>query len=147
MGRLLSSLLATVTAAALCACDPAGPGASGTLSLKTGVDPSRFNTLQIRVFPDAAPSFDPATLPAKRLLSGRAALSEITFPHRYEVEESIGTTPQRDWRLLAWLSTSTGAPDHPDAGEPWCTVPFVIGECDGFDDYCGVTRGVDCTLE
>lgn len=59
----------------------------------------------------------------------------------------MGTSNDKDWRLVAWLSSSATLPDHPEPADPWCTARFALGDCDGFGGYCGVTSGVDCTIE
>ncbi len=146
MRSLRSDLLAILAVVALGGCEPAGPGVSGQIRLKEGRDGSGFSTLSLRAFPDATSSFDKAAVPAGVGLTGRADVSTITFPHRYHVEQAMGASNERDWRLVAWLSNGD-APEHPEPSDPWCTTRFVLGDCDGFGGYCGTTGGVDCTLE
>lgn len=133
-------------------CDPGGPGASGTISLGAGIDHSKFATLAIRIFPDARADFDPAApLPAASGGGPQARdepLSALQFPYRYQLGEPLGTTPDRDWRLVAWLSRATGNVPAIAPGDVFCTVRFQIAGCGLFvGGYCGNTDGTDCTLD
>jgi hypothetical protein len=126
--------------------DPEGPGAAGTLSVDPSVDVTPFKTLAVRVFPDPGPAFDAtAVLPADAFPADEA-LAGVRFPHPYQVGTPLGTTPAREWRLVAWLSRLTGAIDRVEPGDVFCTARFRVDSCGSFGDYCGVTRGVDCTL-
>jgi hypothetical protein len=147
MNSLGSGVLAVALVAALLGCEPAGPGVRGTIHLRAGVDASGFKTLELRAFPDAASDFDPGQLPSSSGLGVQQALSTMTFPHAYEMEQAMGASKEKHWRLVAWLSRASASAEKPAEGDLWCTTRFEVGDCDGFDGYCGTTGGVDCTLE
>jgi hypothetical protein len=131
----------------LAACDPAGPGVSGTIRLGTDARPAAFATLQIRAYPDPGGPFDPTNLPSHALSD--AELSSVAFPFAYDVFDPLGTASSPNWRLVAWLSHhpgSDGLSVVPEDGDVYCTAPVTIASCGGFGGYCGVTSGVDCTL-
>jgi hypothetical protein len=129
----------------LVGCDPAGPGAEGTISLEGAVEPSQFTTLNVKVYPDSASSFSAAAVPDDLERQQSHALDEITFPYRYNVGEALGTTPHPRWRVTAWLS-GNGNAVRPTDGEPFCSVAFRLDECSAqFGDYCG-TSAVDCII-
>jgi hypothetical protein len=129
------------------ACDSAGPGVSGTISLGTHVRPSDFATLQIRAYPDPGGTFDPTKIPGQALNDTEP--SSVAFPFSYDVFDALGTASSPKWRLVAWLSHhpgSDGLSVVPEDGDVYCTAPVTLAACDKFGGYCGVTSGVDCTL-
>ena len=129
-------------------CDPEGPGADGTVSLASSVDPSGFATLQLRAYPDSAKDFDPAKIPSSTNAERGIALSEVTFPYHYDVGEGIGTSDSSHWRMVAWLSHDPALPARPAADEPFCSAPFELKACSaGFGGYCTVSGEVDCTIK
>jgi len=129
-------------------CDPAGPGAAGTISLAPSVDPTGFATLQLRAYPDTEKDFDPAKIPASASAERGIALSEVTFPYSYDVGEGIGTSDSSHWRMVAWLSHDPELPARPATGDPSCSAPFQLKACSaGFGGYCTVSGEVDCTIE
>lgn len=139
-----SSLLFGLASLAL-ACDPAGPGAAGNLSLDPSVDASSFTTLEVRAYADSSGKFDPEKVGAGESLE--LALKDITFPYHYDVSQGVGTTEEQHWRMTAWLAVAAGS-QRPAASDPQCSVAFDIAECSGqFDGYCGTTNDVHCTLK
>jgi hypothetical protein len=129
------------------ACDPSGPGVSGTISLGSSVRPSDFTTLQIRAYPDPGDGFDPTRLPGEALNDTES--SSVAFPFSYNVFDALGTASSPKWRLVAWLSHhpgSDGISVVPEDGDVYCTAPVTLASCGSFGGYCGVTSGVDCTL-
>lgn len=152
------SLLLTALGIAGAGCipfgDPGGPGASGQVSLGSGVDATAFVAMVVHAVPDDAQRpFDP-TAPAFPTSVGDDALytqeapTGVTFPHPYEVSESIGTTPHEHWRVFVWLSHSQeAAVPAPASGEPFGTQPFSVDGCGSYGDFCGVTSGIDVTLD
>jgi hypothetical protein len=129
------------------ACDSAGPGVSGTISLGTEVRPADFATLQIRAYPDPGGAFDPTKVPSEALSDIES--SSVAFPFSYDVFDALGTASSPKWRLVAWLSHHPGWDGLsviPEDGDVYCTVPVTLASCGRFGGYCGVTGGVDCTL-
>jgi hypothetical protein len=151
---------AALLAWCLAGCDPEGPGASGKISLGPGIDPGAFVTLAIRIFPDRKPDFDPASLPPSEDLEraldkslGRNSTaagtsSPLEFPCDYSVGEALGTTPDADWRMVAWLSRQRAPVASIAPGDIFCTTRFKIGDCGLFvGDHCRQTPEVNCTLD
>jgi hypothetical protein len=132
------------------ACDPAGPAASGTVALGSAIDATKFQWLEVRAFPDKGGEFDPKgalVTPSPPWRTGDS-VTTVQFPFAYRVGEALGTTPSPDWRLVAWLSRRTSNVDSIDKGDVFCTSTFSIGACGSqFGDYCGVSSGVNCTLD
>jgi hypothetical protein len=129
-------------------CDPEGPGAKGTISIDPSVDPSGFATLQIRAYPDSEKDFDPAKMPATSNAQQGLALSQVTFPHFYDVGEGVGTSDSSHWRMVAWLSHDVQLPAKPAAADPLCSAPFDLKACSaGFGGYCTVAGDVDCIIK
>ncbi len=133
--------------------DPAGPGASGEISLGAGVETEGFKSLALRATPASDGDFDP-TAPSFRDADGEGSgwyesrhdLAEATFPFEYSISETLGTTPHQRWRLFAWLSKGVDE-SRPASGEPYGTVVFEVEDCGSFGDYCGVTRTVDLAID
>lgn len=146
--RTLGALTAAGLAVALAGCDPAGPGAAGTVSASATIDAPTWTTLVIGVFADPTGTFDPSKpLPADALTSIEE-LRSAPLPHRYEVGGGVGTTPTRDWRMVAWLTKRPGGPfTSVERGDAFCTTRFTIAGCGAFGGYCGTTHGVDCTID
>jgi hypothetical protein len=142
---------------ALAGCgDPAGPGASGSISLGTGVSQSGFKALHLRAIPDAGEAFDPvnpqftASAPADGPAwdPGIEDLQGMTFPHAYSFGAVLGTTREQHFRLFAWLSADVDTSADPKSGEPYGTTTFDVGACGvGYGDYCGTTEGVNLTID
>lgn len=144
---LLGSRLALLCGAAALACDPAGPGAAGNLSLDSSVDASSFTTLEVRAYPDSSGKFDPEKIQANGGLALDVALKDITFPYHYGVDQGVGTTDEQHWRMTAWLAAAAGS-ERPATSDPQCSVAFDIAECGAqFGGYCGTTNDVHCTLK
>src|SRR5687768_3590965 len=122
-------------------CDPGGAGASGVISLGPGVTTDGFTTLRICATPE--PEVPPTSgfLDTCELLQNEA-ISDIKFPHPYEVSAGLGTTEHEKWRLVIFL-TSDEASVKPAANEPFGLTLFSVGSCAGgseyVDEYCGVT--------
>jgi len=134
--------------ALLAGCDPEGPGANGTISLASSVDPAGFATLQLRAYPDSEKDFDPTKIPSSTNAERGVALSDVTFPYHYDVGDSIGTSDSSHWRMVAWLSRDTQLPARPAAEEPFCSAAFELEACSaGFGGYCKVSGEVDCTIK
>lgn len=141
----------------LAGCDPEGPGASGVISLGTGVDASGFEMLEIYAFAnESQAAFDPAQpIPrvAEEAYNYGEVLAEIVFPFSYRVGGAVGLTRVPSWMLVAWLSHRQRS-ELPrivlSPGDIFCAVPFRIRACEGWGfkggDYCTVTPHVDCEL-
>jgi len=135
----------------LAACDPAGPGAAGTISLAPNASTTGFATLEIRFYVDPSGSFDPAGPPPFPSDSSdypetlTEDLARATFPYHYDLSRSLGTTNVRTWRVTAWLATAATA-GWPNGSEPFATTAVPIAACDGFDGYCNTTPGIDLEL-
>jgi hypothetical protein len=144
--RELSSFLTLVFLAVAAGCDPAGPGASGTINVGETIDVTAFSTLAVRAFPDPSGSFDPTLPIASGVEPVDERLAGLVFPHHYRIGGGIGGTQIADWRLVAWLSRAPeqGA-NRPDANDVYCSVRFEVRRESGY--YGGVTDGVDCTIE
>lgn len=143
---LRPSLLVTIAALAV-ACDPAGPGAAGNLSLAASVDARQFSWLEVRAYADAGGSFDPAQIPEDSPRQLNLALKDITFPYHYDVGEVLGTTDEQRWRMTAWLA-ATPSTQRPGTKDPQCSVAFELEKCGAqFGGYCGTKSNIDCTLE
>ena len=147
--------------------DPEGPGASGSISLGKGADPSAFKTLKITAIADTGAPFDPAhpvftaaaTAPSETWGTSNEDLTTVTFPHDYLSGEELGTTEVQRWRLFAWLSAqdeaikrpdlgfNDGAEPFPMSGEPYGTTVFEVDDCGSFGGFCSVTKGVNLTLD
>jgi hypothetical protein len=147
--------------------DPEGPGASGSISLGKGADPSAFKTLKITAIADTGAPFDPArpvfTAPASAASETWEASNEdlttVTFPHDYLSGDALGTTEVQRWRLFAWLSaqpepikrpdlgSNEGAEPFPMSGEPYGTTLFEVDGCGSFGGFCSVTKGVNLSLD
>lgn len=75
-------------------------------------------------------------------------VSDIKFPHPYEITAGLGTTDYEKWRLVVFL-TNDEASVKPESNEPFGLTLFSIGSCGGGDyveEYCGVTPAVDVML-
>jgi hypothetical protein len=147
--------------------DPVGVGVSGDITLSKGVDASAFKTLKVIAIVDTGTPFDPShpvfTGPAPEgsvTWNGRnEALKAVTFPFAYESDASVSPTETERWRIFAWLSAQdepikapesgfpNGAEPFPMPGEPYGTAVFAIGSCDRFGGFCGITEGVNLTLD
>ena len=85
--------------------DP-GRSISGNVGLGSTIDASGFVQLEVRAFSD-----DESWTPADGLpevfpeYSASVPLDSGTFPYSYELW-SLGTVPQKSWRVVAWLSAS-----------------------------------------
>lgn len=145
-------LLSLVCLAAL-GCDPGGPGAEGTISLAPELDASLYATLELRAFPEPEGEFDvlDGAPTSGEIFVQRHDLADIEFPFEYLLGGGVGTTEFKRWRVLAWLSATKSdaeLPNGPVAGEWYGTATFAVKECGGmFDGYCGVTGGVNLTID
>ena len=74
MRRLLLAHVALVTLVALPACDPIGPGATGTLTVSGSSELSTFTSLEIRFFPDVDHQLDLAGPPSLSSHPGESVL-------------------------------------------------------------------------
>ena len=148
MRSLILSLFAILTVAA---CDPLGPGTTGTLTLPTG-DTTGYATLELRWFADVDAGFDlagPPELESKQehLTQESFPLGTITFPYAYSVGTGIGISDYKIWRLVALLASDT-TKMWPTGSEPFATGTVTIPECGGTaDGYCGDGTSLDLTLE
>ncbi|MFO0757027.1 MAG: hypothetical protein U0359_11080 [Byssovorax sp.] len=153
MRRALRSLvLVLVSIAALAGCDPAGPAASGKITLGDGIDPASFQTLELRAAPDFGMAFDPAHpnfVPDKSWLDNGGDLKDIKFPFDYTIGQPLGTTEQQHWRVIGWLSkgASGTAGALPASGEPFGTQAFDLIKCGIAGGFCATTSGVDFTID
>ena len=164
---ILMLMMAAVGSGCIPFGDPGGSGAAGEISLGKGVDPSAFKTLKIVAVVDTGLPFDPAhpvfTGPAPEATFSWPASNEdlktVTFPHTYLSGEAVGTTDVERWRLFAWLSAqdeavnvpeagfTSGAEPFPLSGEPYGTAALAVDGCGSFGGFCGVTQGVNITLD
>lgn len=147
-----SLILSTLAALAVAACDPLGPGTSGTLTLPAG-DTTGFTTLELRWFPDVDGGFDLAGPPElsdssiDTVTSESFPLATLAFPYDYSVGTGIGTSPTKVWRIVAWLA-GDATKMWPNGSEPFATSTVTIDECGGsFDGYCGIVDGIDLVLQ
>ena len=130
-------------------CDPAGPGAAGTIELAEEAVGDTGLTLELRAYPDIYGSFDPlhGVPPRDETAWSSTPLDGVLFPYEYEVSEGLGTTGEHRWRVLAWIA-ETGDNERPLSGEWFGTAVFDVGDCGGtFDGYCDVTDGVHFRIE
>ncbi len=150
MNRLFTSCYASLIGlllAALGACDPAGPGASGTIRVAPSVPVAKFTTLEIRTYADQNPTFDVKDIPSESPSRVELPLATTSFPFQYNAGEALGTTEQAQWRMTAWLSSDDAAV-APKADDPQCSVAFSLNKCSAqFGDYCGDTANVNCTIQ
>lgn len=141
-------VLVILAAAGAAGCEPAAPGAAGTVDLGPGVDASAFQTLALRAFPRPPAAFDPS-LPIPWGPWEKEPLAALTFPHPYRIGGGIGDVDSTEYLFVAWLSNrgdDTLKVDNSalDPGDVYCAVPFHIDA--GRFDGDNVTTGVDCTL-
>jgi hypothetical protein len=145
-GRALAAPL--VFAALLGGCDPAGPGANGTIALDPSVDIADFASLEIRVFPDPGKDFEVSRVPSDAPARASLLLSDVEFPYDYDVSEGVGTSDLKHWRMVAWLSHGGDARGQPAADEPSCTAAFELESCSaGYGGYCTTTDDIDCAIK
>ncbi len=153
--RVRSLVLVLVAALGATGCDPGGPGASGEVSLGPGVEPAGFQTFNIIAAAEAQTPFDPAApvFPTTLAYESDAApfpvqdpLAGMTFPSHYQTGQNLGTASQSSWRIFIWLSRSS-AESSPSSGEPYGTTPFTVPGCGVAGGFCGVTTGVDVTID
>jgi hypothetical protein len=138
------SIIASASTAAGCNHD--GPGAMGTISLWTDVDPTAFQTIALRAFPNPSGSFDPAAPIPDGALASSVPLTSVTFPFEYELGAGEGMTSESSWQFVAWLSHQDWREvDGMVPGDVYCALPFEVGSCDHAGD-CYLTSGVDCIL-
>jgi len=135
----------------LAACDPGGPGASGTITLGDATDPDAYTTLILAAYGHAGDTFDPAVLedpPSPNdFVLDTLDLADIAFPYDYTLSYGVGTSEYADWRIVGWFSTDEDAA-APEATDPLGTATFEIAECGKFfGGYCSVTEGVDFMIE
>jgi hypothetical protein len=144
-GWIKASLAMTLCALGT-GCDPGGAGASGVISLGPGVTAEGFTTLRICATPE--PEVPPTSgfLETCELLENEN-VSDIKFPHPYEISAGLGTTDHEKWRLVIFL-TSDETSVKPTSEEPFGLTLFSVGSCGAgyIDEYCGVTPAVDVTL-
>ena len=153
----MTSTIRSVFAALLCSlaigCDPGGPGAEGVISLGPEIDPADYSTLELRAFPDPEAGFDVSEgVPAGgELFAVSHDLAEVEFPFEYLIGGGVGTTEFQRWRVLAWLAVAepeAAGADGPASGEWYGTTLFVVDACGGtVGGYCGLTKGVDFTID
>lgn len=146
--RTVLSLLAVVAiAAATAGCDQPGPGATGSIILGPDVDPSGFETLAVRVFPNPAGSFDPSRPIPTLTLALERPLAGLSFPYPYALGAKTGETDVEAWQLVAWLSRR-GLDDvrDIDPADVYCALPFQADDCGRQTSRCILTPGVDCYL-
>jgi hypothetical protein len=138
------------------ACNPEGPGASGEVSLGSGVEPAGFQFFNIVATPaDAQSPFNPAapSFPSASISAASEApfpvqdpLAGMTFPSPYKTGQSLGTSSQSNWEIFIWFSKSAGEA-APTSGEPYGVTAFTVSGCGLAGGFCGVTAGVDVTLD
>jgi hypothetical protein len=152
--KVVFALVMAVVGTGVVGCDPEGAGASGVITLGEGVDASAFRTINVTAIVDTGKPFDPkqpvftASEQTDGWLPFRQDLSVTKFPLEYQVSQGVGTTPNEHWRVFAWLTAQDiGGSNAPASAEPYGTATVTIGECGGaFGDYCGVTDGVNITI-
>ncbi len=145
----LLSVISCLVGACIPFGDPQGPGASGTISLGSGVNTSGLTTLHIFNLVDGGSStFDPRTLTITQEFSWNQAdidVSAMGFPYEYDVGEPLGTTSTECWRVVAWLSKSSIA-STPESGDVYGTVTYKLDDCGSYGDYCQHTPHIDIKL-
>jgi hypothetical protein len=149
--RHLPVVLVLSAGLGLAGCDPAGPGAAGTISTKA-IDPSSYQSLVVRAFPDNGQPFDPKNdLPASGMPPDDVQpLKTVSLPYRYTLGGGLGNTDRRDWRLVAWLSKkpSDSELSRIEPGDAFCTVRFALDGCGWqFGGYCDTKARVDCVID
>lgn len=131
-------------------CDPDAPGASGTITLGTGVDAASFQSLTVRSFPNWAGTFGPSSEIPSDAYQEDVAIAAIKFPYPYRVSGTVGTSGYANWEMVAWLSPLEPAVladfPGPNPGDAFCAVAYRVAPCGFQGGYCGVTNGVDCVL-
>lgn len=152
LASIASRIALVVAALSLVACDPAGPGVAGTISLGPDVDPTAWKTLEMRAAPDFGTPFDPAHpnfVPDTDWVGAGGELSSLSFPLDYTMGKVLGSTPQKHWRVLGWLSAAAPgtAGDFPASGEPFGTQAFDLMKCGPAGGHCATTSGIDFTIE
>jgi len=131
-------------------CDPDAPGASGTISLGSGVDATAFQALAIRSFPNWLGAYDPSMQIEGDAYQENEAVAALEFPYQYRISGTVGTSRYADWEMVAWLSHRPPGDlidwTGPEPGDARCSVAFRVAACGYQGGYCGVTSGVDCVL-
>jgi hypothetical protein len=134
--------------------DPGGPGAKGTVKLGKGVHAEDFMVLRFTAVP-ASREFDPKAPDFPHEVDFNFGylheLAEVKFPFSYEYGGGLGTTEHKHWRLFVWLSKAdldgSDEEPHPLHGAPYGVADFTVHGCGAYGDYCGITGGVDVTLD
>lgn len=131
------------------ACDPMGPGAIGQVHVPDGTSYQGLS-LELRTYPDDGAPFDLAAVPITDAATARNTIGlDTPPPWDYRVGEPVGTTSQRHWRVVAWLSAEGDVEtDRIPSGTPYGTTTFDIHDC-GFpiSGYCEYTDNVDIVLD
>jgi hypothetical protein len=144
--------LLSIAAVGGAGCDPEAPGASGEITLASGLDETVFTTLALRTFANASGPYDPSQPIPADADRGDRPLTAVTFPYHYDVGGGIGTSKFQSWQMVAWLSRRTleqlRDAVRSDSGDPFCSVAYRAIPCGiGVGGYCGVASGVDCVLQ
>jgi hypothetical protein len=134
--------------------DPGGPGARGVVKLGKGIELDDFSSLRFQAVP-ASDEFDPKAPDFPDEVDFASGyyhdLSELKFPFSYEYGGGLGTTEHKHWRLFVWLSRADadGSDEeaHPVHGAPYGVVDYSLEGCGAYGDYCGISSGVDVTLD
>jgi hypothetical protein len=135
--------------------DPEGSGASGVLSMGSEVASSAEVALEIRIFPlkgDADPvtsvpqATDDCDLACTEVASKSLVLSDVAFPLNYSVSHPLGNSEFKVWRVVAWLSGTTGS-STPKTGDIVGTTTVSVASCGSFGGFCGITTGIDFALD
>ncbi|MFH1438138.1 MAG: hypothetical protein ABIJ56_20685 [Pseudomonadota bacterium] len=133
---------------------PEAPGVDGTINLGAGVNAAGAAFLEVRYYPStcaAAETGFPAgcdSLPGFETMSLDAG--SVLFPCGYEFgPEGAGATSQRNWFVLAWLTTAAGS-QAPAQGEYYGIGQVVLNDCSlrcTLTCYCGRVRGLAVTID
>jgi len=132
------------------ACDPMAPGASGQLVVSDRANIEEGKTLEIRLLPDNAESFDVTTADfsaENRHWQESLDLAGIVFPTDYVIGGGLGSSEYEHWRVVAWISKSEDV-NRPQTGEWYGTSDYNVEDCGmAHSGFCGVISGVDIKIE
>lgn len=80
-----------------------------------------------------------------------AVLGTFSWPHPYWAngEGGEGYSQYEHWRVFAWLSNFDDSQHEvaPPSGSPYGVVDFDLDPCPSGGSFCGVTQGVDVTMD
>lgn len=101
---------------------------SGTIVLANGVDPSMFETLELRVIQGVGEAPSPGAEPeGEPVVVESLALEGLEFPHALTLSGEGLADAEKGW-LVGWV-TARPDPRWPEPGEPFGIVDYALCSC------------------